>query len=131
MNRRPLALSLTLTSAILGIAWRTLPLHLPWLAYKYGGSALWAIALYWLTAAILPSVKPLHLALIAATLAALLELSRLVHLPALDAFRLTLAGKLLLGRIFSLKNIAAYWSAILTTSLPDHYLSQRHPNDEP
>jgi hypothetical protein len=36
------------------------------------------------------------------------ELFRLVHAPGLDAFRLTLAGALLLGRIFSPWDMLAY-----------------------
>jgi hypothetical protein len=79
-----------------------------------------------LIAAILPRRGPLQIALIAAILAAALELSRLYHLPALDAFRLTLPGKLLLGRIFSLRNIAAYWLAILAAALLDRIALQPH-----
>jgi Protein of unknown function (DUF2809) len=36
------------------------------------------------------------------------ELSRLVHYPWLDAFRLTLPGALLLGRVFSVWDMLAY-----------------------
>ena len=48
------------------------------------------------------------MALIATAIAIGVELFRLVHLPWLDAFRLTLPGALLLGRIFSLWNMVAY-----------------------
>ena len=41
-------------------------------------------------------------------IAIVVECSRLVHAPWLDAFRLTTAGALLLGRIFSLWNLVAY-----------------------
>jgi hypothetical protein len=41
-------------------------------------------------------------------IAIVVEFSRLVHTPWLDAFRLTTAGALLLGRIFSLWNLVAY-----------------------
>jgi hypothetical protein len=123
--RRLLSLALMTATIVGGILWRFAPLHLPWFAYKYGGSALWAIALYWLLAALLPRRPPFQLALIAATIAALLEFSRLDHLPALDAFRLTLPGKLLLGRVFSVRNITAYWLAILAVALLDHRLRPR------
>ena len=127
ISRRITTLTLLLITIVAGLIWRLAPLHLPWFAYKYGGSALWAIALYWLIAAILPRRTPLQLALIASILSAALEFSRLYHLPALDAFRLTLPGKLLLGRIFSPKNIAAYWLAILAATLLDHLaLHRRH-----
>jgi hypothetical protein len=46
--------------------------------------------------------------LISATIAIGVELFRLIHAPWLDAFRLTLPGALLLGRIFSPWNMLAY-----------------------
>ncbi len=49
-----------------------------------------------------------RLAFAAFLIALIVEFSRLYHTPELDAFRLTTAGKLLLGRVFSLWNIAAY-----------------------
>ena len=126
LHRRISTLALTLTATLAGLIWRLAPLHLPWLLYKYGGSMLWAAALYWLIAAILPSHKPHELALLTALAAAAVEFSRLVHTPAFDAFRLTLAGKLLLGRFFSLKNIVAYWLAIAITAALDHATQQRN-----
>jgi len=96
---------------------------MPPFLFKYGGSVLWAIALYWFLAALLPKLRPLVLGILAAATATLLECSRLAPIPVVDAFRLTLAGKILLGRYFSLKDIAAYWIAILTTALFDHFAS--------
>jgi hypothetical protein len=109
-----------LAATVAGLIWRLAPLHLPWFFYKYGGSMLWAVALYWLIAAILPHFTSARIAVIAAVVAAVVEFSRLWHTPASDAFRLTLAGRLLLGRFFSLKNIAAYWLAVALTAWLDH-----------
>jgi len=95
------------------------PLHLPPFLYKYGGSVLWAAMVYWLTAALLPRRRPIAVAATAATIAALVEFSRLLHTTGLDAFRLTLAGKLILGRFFSVRDIAAYWLAIAAAALID------------
>ncbi len=81
---------------------------------------------YWLIAAALPRLTPAKLAALAAALAALVEFSRLIHLPALDAFRITLAGKLILGRFFSLKDILAYWLAILVCAALDRWVLSRH-----
>jgi len=106
----------------LGLAVRFAPLHLPWFLYKYLGSCLWAAALCWFLAALFPRLAPGALAAIAAVIALAVELSRLVPIPAVDAFRLTLAGRILLGRYFSLKNIAAYWIAIAASALLDRYL---------
>ena len=58
-------------------------------------------------------------ALAAAAIATGVELFRLYHQPALDAFRLTLAGRLLLGRIFSPANLLAYGLAIAGVAVLD------------
>jgi len=120
MTRRILtSIALLLAATAAGLVWRMAPLHLPWFLYKYGGSMLWAAALYWLIAAILSRLAPIRIAMIAAVASAAVEFSRLWHTPGFDAFRLTLAGKLLLGRVFSFKNIAAYWLAITLTAWLD------------
>ena len=128
MARRILtSIALLLAATAAGLIWRMAPLHLPWFLYKYGGSMLWAVALYWLIAAILPRLTATRIAIITAVVAAAVEFSRLWHTPDFDAFRLTLAGKLLLGRFFSLKNIAAYWLAIAITTALDHATQRKNP----
>jgi len=119
MRRSITTLILLLITIPIGLAIRLLPLHLPWFLYKYLGSILWAIALYWFLAAILPKLRPRAVATIAILIATLLELSRLVPIAPIDAFRLTFAGKILLGRYFSVKNIAAYILAIAFTAALD------------
>src|SRR3982074_1485437 len=119
MRRSITALALLLITIPMGLAVRLLPLHLPWFLYKYLGSALWAVALYWFLAALLPQLRSRAIATIAILIATLLELSRLVPIDPIDAFRLTFAGKILLGRYFSIKNIAAYILAIALTPALD------------
>jgi len=87
-------------------------LGLPAGIVKYGGSVLWATMVYFFVAALRPRPSRPPLALIAMLIATAVELIRLVHTPWLDAFRLTLAGALLLGRIFSLWNLVAYMAGI-------------------
>jgi len=58
--------------------------------------------------------------MIAAVIAVGVELFRLVHTPWLDSFRLTLAGALLLGRIFSPWDILAYGIGIALGTLLDN-----------
>ncbi|MBB2964173.1 DUF2809 domain-containing protein [Methylobacterium sp. R2-1] len=87
---------------------RLLPLGLPKEIVKYAGSVLWGAMVYGLVAFVRPAAATGRLVLVALIVAMLVELFRLVHTPALDAFRLTLAGQLLLGRIFSPWNILAY-----------------------
>jgi len=120
MHRSITAFIILLITIPIGLAVRLLPLHLPWFLYKYLGSILWAVALYWFLATLLPKLRPIAIATIAILIATLLELSRLIPIAPIDAFRLTFAGKILLGRYFSLKNIAAYLLAIVLTATLDH-----------
>jgi hypothetical protein len=75
---------------------------------KYGGSLLWAAMVFFLAAMAASNASRLSIALISAAIAVGVELFRLIHAPWLDAFRLTLPGALLLGRIFSPWNMLAY-----------------------
>ncbi|MGG7577239.1 DUF2809 domain-containing protein [Rhizobium sp. Nf11,1] len=81
---------------------------LPFVVVKYGGSALWGAMVYLLVALVLGKSPRAVIAVMALFMAIAVEFFRLYHTPWLDAFRLTTAGALLLGRIFSLWNIAAY-----------------------
>jgi hypothetical protein len=114
LRRTGVSLGLALTAIALGLALRAYGrgLGLPASIVKYGGSVLWAAMVYFLLAALLPYLSRSRLVLIAFVVAVLVELIRLVNTPWLDDFRLTLAGALLLGRIFSLWNILAYAAGI-------------------
>jgi hypothetical protein len=122
-SRRTLAVIIVAVTIPIGIVWRHLPL--PFFAWKYGGSALWTVALYWFVAALAPRLRPAGVALISVLLSLLVELSRLVDQPVLNAFRQTLAGKLILGRFFSLKDIAAYWVTIAALFCIDQNMLSR------
>ncbi|SFH94744.1 DUF2809 domain-containing protein [Bradyrhizobium sp. Gha] len=103
-----LALALVVIACGLSLRWYGFPLGLPAFLVKYGGSLLWATMVFLLVGLLLPRLTRSQLAVIAMAVAVVVEFSRLVHTPWLDAFRLTTAGALLLGRIFSLWNLAAY-----------------------
>ena len=119
--RRPLTTLLILLITIpIGLAVRYAPLHLPWFLSKYLGSFLWAVALYWFIATLLPNLYPKALAVISTLAALIVEFSRLIPIRPIDAFRLTLPGQILLGRFFSFKNIAAYIIAIALSAFLDH-----------
>lgn len=85
---------------------------LPPFIVKYGGSALWALMVYWIVSTLSPSWSVQKSWLVAGILATCVEFFKLVHTPALDAFRVTLPGILLFGRFFSLWDIVAYWWAM-------------------
>jgi hypothetical protein len=91
-----------------GLICRWPGLGLPWTVAKYAGSALWGAMVYAGLRA-LGSRSPAPWSAIAACAIAIgVECLRLYHQPALDAFRATLVGQLLLGRLFSLWNLVAY-----------------------
>src|SRR5437764_5095416 len=114
MPARPLLLSfaLLLGTVIGGLAVRFAPLGLPRSIVKYGGSALWALMIYWIVSTLLPSWRIRWAALLAAAIATAVEFGKLYHSAWLDAFRHTLAGVLLLGQFFSGWDLVAYWLAI-------------------
>jgi hypothetical protein len=108
-----------IATAAAGFATRFAPLGLPPVVVKYGGSMLWALLIYWMVSSILPSTRLLTIAALTAVLTAAVELFKLYHSPALDSFRRTLPGILLLGRLFFVRNILAYWLAIALGVLID------------
>jgi hypothetical protein len=95
---------------------------MPPFVVKYGGSALWALMMYWVVSTLLRGLRIPLAAVVSATIAAAVEFLKLYHSPALDAFRLTRPGTLLLGRFFSVWDIAAYWLAICVGALIDRRL---------
>jgi hypothetical protein len=79
---------------------------------KHGGSILWASMVYWIVSTLRPRWTPGRSGLVAAIITTAIELSQLYHLPALDGFRRTNLGALLLGRVFSLWDVAMYAVAV-------------------
>jgi hypothetical protein len=100
---------------VCGLALRRygLGLGLPASIVKYGGSVLWGTMVFLVVAMAASQRSRSRIALIAAAIAVGVELFRLVHAPWLDAFRLTLPGALLLGRIFSAWDMLAYGVGIV------------------
>jgi hypothetical protein len=107
---------------------RFAPLGLPWVVTKYGGSALWALLIYWLVSALLPTSRLTTGALVAAAIAAAVEFGKLLRAPNLDAFRHTIPGILLLGRVFSVTDLLVYGLAIVGGVVLDRRLRRRPSN---
>jgi hypothetical protein len=118
-------LALVVIACGLSLRWFGFPLGLPAFVVKYGGSLLWATMVFLLVGALLSRLDRTQIAAIATVIAVLVELSRLVHAPWLDAFRLTTAGALLLGRIFSLWNVVAYVAGIVVGAWLDRFVTMR------
>lgn len=127
MQRRPFALSMPLILATIaaGLTLRPIRLGLPAAVVKYGGSSLWALMIYWIVSTLRPRWPPMRSALGSSVVAVSVELFKLFHTPGLDAFRLTLPGKLLLGRVFSLWDLLAYACAIIAGMLADRAMRVR------
>jgi hypothetical protein len=90
---------------------------------KYGGSVLWGTMVFFAVSIPASGRSRMQIARIAASIAIGVELSRLVHRPWLDDFRLTMAGALLLGRVFSPWNLVAYGCGILVGLLFDRIVA--------
>jgi hypothetical protein len=104
VRERPLALSTLLIVATIaaGRTIRLAPLGLPNALVEYRGSLLWALMIYWIGSSV-RSLWPLTRgAFVSSAIALCVELFKLYHAPMLDAFRLTLPGKLLLGRVLAM-----------------------------
>ena len=89
-----------------GLLLRLIRWGLPLPVHHFGGGFLWGATVYALVAALRPARwRPLTCLLLAVTVIVAVESFRLVHGPGLDTFRATLAGQLLLGRVFSAWNM--------------------------
>ncbi|MGQ2968977.1 MAG: ribosomal maturation YjgA family protein [Allorhizobium sp.] len=128
---RRLGIALAIIACGLGLRLGGYEIGLPYFLVKYGGSTLWGAMVFFLIAMLLPRQSIGRLAFLALVIAALTELSRLYHTPWLDEFRLTLAGALLLGRIFSWWNIVAYGLGIALAALFEarHLARSGQPSD--
>jgi hypothetical protein len=113
-------LCLSIIAAGLALRGFGLGLGLSAFTVKYGGSILWGAMVFFLVAIVASRSTRRSVVMIAAVIAVGVELFRLVHTPWLDSFRLTMAGALLLGRIFSPWDILAYAVGIALGALLDN-----------
>jgi hypothetical protein len=118
-------IALLILTVVGGLVLRRVPLGLPYVVVKFGGSMLWAAMVYWIFAAIRPAAASVSVAINAALFAAAVEFFKLYHARVLDAFRRTVAGALLLGRFFSWWDLAAYLAAIALAAAIDTRLIRR------
>jgi hypothetical protein len=127
MRGRPLPLSLLLILGTIaaGLALRLTHVGLPFLVVKYGGSILWAMMLYWIVSTVRPHWRAMKAALVTGAIAWAVEAFKLYQTPWLDAFRRTLPGALLLGRVFSGWDLLAYALAIGAAALADRAFRNR------
>ena len=108
-----------------GLACRYAPLGLSPFWVKYGSSGLWAVMVYFGLRFLAPKARISTTLALALAIAALTEFSRLLHLPWLDAFRLTTAGILTVGRVFAWANLVAYAAGIALAAALDRWRMRR------
>ena len=131
-NLRRAALGSVVMGAGLALRGYGAAIGLPFPLVKYGGPILWGTMVFFLVVmlAVVMLASPSSRrtgALVALLIAIAVELFRLWHGPVLDAFRLTPAGALLLGRVFSPWNIVAYAAGIALGALLDCFWAPVDP----
>lgn len=81
------------------------------------GDALWAMMISWFMGAIAPRVALRMRAVVAFGICAAVEVSQLVHAPALDSVRETTLGHLVLGSGFDPRDFVAYGAGVAAALL--------------
>lgn len=125
--RRMVCLLLAVGTMGLGLAVRMAPLGLPWGVSKYGGSVLWAVMIYWVLCVAWPGWWPVSVGAASSLIAVAVESGKLYRSPGMDAFRGTLAGRLLLGKYFAWWDILAYLVGIWVVVGLDSLVRRRNP----
>lgn len=80
------------------------------------GDALWAMMIAWWIGALVPTGALRVRSAAALAICFVVEVSQLVHTPALDALRETAAGQLVLGSGFDPRDLAAYAIGVLAAA---------------
>ena len=94
------------------------------------GDALWAAMVVWAIGVIAPALSVRWRAAAALAVSWCIEVSQLIHFPALDAARRTTLGQLALGTGFDPRDFAAYAAGVLAAVLMDR-LARSRPSHEP
>jgi hypothetical protein len=121
MKLRLVYLIVALVCIGLGLLLRSPALGLPWAVGKYGGSALWAAMVYFGLRVLFPGRRVVVVAVAAAIIAAVGELTQLISIPWFDAYRETTIGHLIFGRTFAVEDIVAYWIGIAVAAVVDRF----------
>lgn len=122
-SRRRLAAGAAMLLALaLGLASRHWPGVMPAALGKYPGDALWALMVFFGWCAVRPRARTADVAGCALATSAVVEVAKLWQAPWLVAFRATTLGHLLLGQVFSLRNLVAYGVGVLVGVALDRLL---------
>jgi len=80
-----------------------------------------------IVSALWPWWRVVTVALLAGSVATSVEFLKLYHAPWLDSFRITVPGVILLGRVFSVWDILAYWLAMILGAVLDGCIRPKSP----
>ena len=123
-RRRLIALAAMAATIALGLASRHWPAALPDVLGKYPGDALWALMVFFGWRALRPRARTRDVALLAMATSVVVECAKLWQAPWLVAFRYTTIGHLLLGHVFSWRNLVAYALGVLAGVALDRVLTR-------
>ena len=107
-----------------GLLWRTRYLSLSPFLSKYGGDALWALAIFLGAGLCFRHTSTLQATLIALGFAWGIEFSQLYHAPWLDQLRSSLPGRLVFGSTFNAPDLLAYVVGIVFGAVAEQVCSR-------
>ncbi len=117
MRRRIVPVVLAIVTILMGLMVHSGRLRLGPVAQDVLGDALWAALIAWLLGAIAPHTSLPRRAAIAFAVCVTVELSQLLHGPAIDALRRTTPGQLVLGSGFDPRDLVAYGGGVMAAAL--------------
>ena len=117
--------ALLLLTVVAGLASREYPTYQPSIVAEFAGDALWASAVFWSLALVMPRARTQRLALSSAAIAYAVELSQLSRASWLEVVRETHAGALFLGRGFLWSDLLMYGLGILAAVTIDVGIRRR------
>ena len=89
------------------------------------GDALWAVMIVWGVSVVAPDARLQTRGAVALALCWAVEGSQLLHAPAVDALRATMAGHLVLGSGFDPRDLVAYAAGVLAAVLLEAAVRRR------
>jgi hypothetical protein len=93
------------------------------------GDALWAAMVVWGIAVFSPAIRLPWRAAVAFAVCSAVEISQLLHFPALDTLRRTTAGHLVLGSGFDPRDFVAYAAGVFAAVLLERAAERRHADN--
>lgn len=108
----------------LGLASRHYGQHWSYGLNNHPGDALWALMIFYVWSFIKPAATTVFLAKVSLLTCFLVEFSQLLETPWLNAIRLTVWGRLVLGASFSWTDLTAYTVGVAAGVLLDRWRRQ-------